>query len=62
MENMTLMDGGTIYDVNVVSAIQQCMEVVDDESKITIDIAICSPPGNEGFDVTRNAADNYLRA
>ena len=22
MENMTLMDGGTIYDVNVVSAIQ----------------------------------------
>jgi len=38
------------------------MEVVDDESKITIDIAICSPPSNEGFDVTRNAADNYLRA
>lgn len=42
MNGMSLMDGGTIHDVNVVSAIQQCLEVVDDESKIIIDIAICS--------------------
>ena len=42
MGDMALMDGGTIYDVNVVSAVQQCLEIVDDESKIIIDIAICS--------------------
>jgi len=35
------MDGGTINNVNIQSAIDQCLEVVDDESKITIDIYIC---------------------
>ena len=56
------MDGGTIWDVNVVSAIDQCMEIVDDESKIVIDIAICSSGGPEGFEIAKNAANNYLRA
>lgn len=62
MNGMVLMDGGTIWDVNLISAIDQCLEVVDDVSKIVIDIAICSSAKSEGFDVTKNAADNYLRA
>ena len=35
------MDGGTVYNINVEAAIQQCMEVVDDESKIIVDVFIC---------------------
>ena len=35
------MDGGTVYNTNVNSAILQCLDVVDDESKITIDIFVC---------------------
>ena len=35
------MDGGTVYNINVESAIQQCLDVVDDESKIILDVLIC---------------------
>ena len=35
------MDGGTIYNVDVTSAIEQCREVVDDDADIIVDIAIC---------------------
>jgi hypothetical protein len=35
------MDGGTIYNVDVESAINQCREVVDDDADIIVDIAIC---------------------
>ena len=35
------MDGGTIRNVNTLSAIEQCMQIVDDESKITIDVMVC---------------------
>ena len=47
------MDGGTVWDVNVISAIEQCLEVVDDVSKIVIDIAICSGAPKEGIDLTK---------
>ena len=35
------MDGGTIWDVNVQSAIEQCMEIVDDQADIILDVMIC---------------------
>ena len=35
------MDGGTVWDVDPTNAIFQCMELVDDESDIIIDVAIC---------------------
>ena len=37
------MDGGTVYNVNMESAIEQCLEVVDDEAKITVDLFVCGP-------------------
>ena len=37
------MDGGTWYNTNMNSAILQCLDMVDDESKITIDLLMCSP-------------------
>lgn len=36
------MDGGASSNINVISAIDECMEIVDDESKITIDVFICN--------------------
>ena len=35
------MDGGTVWNVDPFSAIQQCLEVVDSEEDIIMDIAIC---------------------
>jgi predicted acylesterase/phospholipase RssA len=40
-ENLVLMDGGTVYNINLVSAVHRCREVVDDDSKIVVDIIDC---------------------
>ena len=38
------MDGGTVWNLNIEAAVRQCMEIVDDESKITIDTYIVGAP------------------
>ena len=38
---MILMDGGTIWDVDIVGAVNQCLEIVEDEADIIVDVAIC---------------------
>ena len=35
------MDGGTIYNINIESAIRQCTDMGYDESKIIIDALFC---------------------
>ena len=35
------MDGGTVWDTDPISAIKQCLDVVDNEEDIIVDIAIC---------------------
>lgn len=32
VHDMTLMDGGTVWNTNLASAVNRCLEVVDDES------------------------------
>lgn len=36
--NMTLVDGGVLINLDIAGAIERCMEIVDDEKDITIDI------------------------
>lgn len=36
------MDGGVIWGINIATAIHRCMEIVDDESQIIVDILMCS--------------------
>jgi predicted acylesterase/phospholipase RssA len=36
-----LMDGGTIWDVNISSAVKQCNDMGATNEEITIDIAVC---------------------
>jgi len=40
------MDGGVIWGINIATAIHRCMEIVDDESQIIVDILMCSPSDN----------------
>ena len=53
------MDGGTTWNVNLVSAIERCREIVDDDSDITIDIISADTHILEGK-IGRNAYHNYL--
>ena len=41
MNGYVFMDGGTVWNVNLSSAVEQCMEIVDDYSDVIVDIAIC---------------------
>lgn len=58
------MDGGTVWNVNIGSAIQGCLEIVDDISKITIDIVFCTEGRNEHpiTETSPHAWENWLRA
>jgi len=56
------MDGGTVFDINVDSAVQQCMEVVDDPADIIVDVMICgvvAPPAAKKR--TWNTITNVMR-
>lgn len=38
-----LMDGGTVWDVNISSAIKQCHQLGAINEEIIVDIAVCMP-------------------
>ena len=63
-ERGLFMDGGTVYNVNMTSAIEQCLEIVDDESKITIDLMVChtSRLAEAETDVGSKTLSHMLRA
>ena len=56
------MDGGTVYNINMEGAVRQCMDIVDDESKIIIDVLLCGAPDSpEEIQKTGNGWENYFR-
>lgn len=60
--DMYLMDGGTVWDINVDSAIQQCLEIVEDEADIILDVMICSYSKPSAEQKTGNTVMNWLQA
>jgi predicted acylesterase/phospholipase RssA len=40
-DGVVCMDGGTVWNTNLASAIQRCEEIVDDHSQITMDVLVC---------------------
>ena len=57
-----LMDGGTVYNINVEAAIRQCMDIVDDESKIVVDVFICGAPETPPSEAeTGHSWENFFR-
>ena len=59
-KGMSLTDGGTRYNINLISAVEQCLELVEDQSQIILDIAICMPETKVGFETSKNAGTNYF--
>ena len=57
------MDGGTINNVNIQGAIDQCLEMVNDESKITVDVFICGDQKGtvESEEKVGATISNYMR-
>ena len=61
-DGMTLMDGGTVYNINVEGAIRRCKEVVDDEKDIIVDMIMCSYHFLEEADVVKySTLENLMR-
>jgi hypothetical protein len=59
--NVVCMDGGTVYNTNLVSAVNKCRETVDDDSEITLDIVICDSAEIDTWEDEGNAINNFLR-
>jgi hypothetical protein len=56
------MDGGSVYGVDIFTAVQRCREEVDDDSKINVDIIICQEmPHLKKWEKEHNTIFNLLR-
>mmetsp|Transcript_5688 Transcript_5688/g.7626 ORF Transcript_5688/g.7626 Transcript_5688/m.7626 type:complete len:135 (+) Transcript_5688:534-938(+) len=58
-----LMDGGTIWGTNPFSAVEQCMELVEDPEDVIVDICICSGEisPDQTSAVSKNSLRNFMR-
>ena len=61
INNYVLMDGGTIWNVNLISAADRCREIVGDDSQIIMDIVMCHDHEVHDETDTGNAINNFLR-
>ena len=59
--NMTLMDGGTVYNINVEGAIRRCKEIVEDESDIIVDMVMCSYHFLDQVDVSKYTTLDHMK-
>ena len=62
LKDYVFMDGGTVWNVNLNSAIDQCMEIVDSYEDIILDVVICGYASEPGSEATKNAAKNWMEA
>jgi len=60
-DKMVLMDGGAVFNINLVSAVQKCLEIVDSPSKIILDLNICTNGHLDTANEIGSTADNFLR-
>ena len=57
------IDGGAAWGIDIGSAIKRCQEIVDDDSKITVDVVSCNSnqmPSYSG-DEPKHTVDNFIR-
>lgn len=59
--NHILMDGGTVWNTNLVSAVDKCKELGHEDSDIILDIVMCGSPSIDPTTSTGNAISNFLR-
>lgn len=56
------MDGGTVWNTNLITAADRCREIVDDDSKIIMDIILSHENELHPESKTGDAIDNYFRS
>ena len=62
MNGHVFMDGGTVWNVNLMTAVDQCLEIVDDYADIIVDVAVCSYDELPGGTPDKNAIKNWKLA
>lgn len=55
------MDGGTIWNINIVDAIDKCLDIVDDDEHIVVDVAITEYMDPLGEATTGTTLNNLQR-
>mmetsp|Transcript_26513 Transcript_26513/g.40485 ORF Transcript_26513/g.40485 Transcript_26513/m.40485 type:complete len:288 (-) Transcript_26513:187-1050(-) len=60
-KKVVCMDGGTVWNTNLVSAVERCREQVDSDDQITLDIVTCGTPHLAKWEDKDKALANYLR-
>jgi len=55
------MDGGTVWNTNIETAVSKCLELVDSRSQIVMDIAICGHSELTTVEETSNTLSNIMR-
>lgn len=55
------MDGGTVWNVNLKDAVDKCLEIVEDEEHVILDIAITEFINIEELEETGKTWDNFSR-
>jgi len=60
-QQVIAIDGGSVWNTNLVSAVERCKELVDDESQITLDIIECSGHEVAPWKDRKSALGNILR-
>lgn len=62
MDGYVLMDGGSVWNINIPTAINTCLDQGYAQEDIILDVAICGYSSQEGGAVTNNALMNYRMA
>ena len=58
---MWFMDGGTVWNINIASAINGCLTKVDRLEKITVDVFVCGTEGVNSDAVEMHTIHNWKR-
>jgi len=63
LDGHAFVDGGSVWNVDISGAIQRCMEVVDDEKDIIVDVILCNTAQKVRREDTKNwsTMNNYFR-
>ena len=60
LNGYVLIDGGSVWNVNLNTAVEQCLEKVDDPKDVIVDVAVCGYHAQPTSEATSNKAyENY---
>ena len=57
-----MMDGGTVWNTNMGSAVDRCREMVEKDEDIIMDVIICTGGKLDTINATGNTIENLLRS